>query len=117
MKINRVGKLGEIYKDLESGKTYKCTSIYRDSNGRTEYTWKVISDETQMETDKHFASGLQIKPENESEKIPEGKNSEKQIEEIDSKTSVSKKQIEGINNEPNYNHKPNKTKYTNYSKK
>ena len=106
MKINRVGKLGEIYTDPESGVMYKCTYTYKDSTGAVDCDWKEIGKSEVKPT-------FQTKPEienshgensmsgaNASEKIPEGKIPEKQIEK-----------------QSGNNPRPNKTRYTNYSKK
>ena len=62
MKINRVGKLGDIYTDLETGMRYECTYAYCDSNGNRDCDWKEIGrvdiaksvikqDETQTKTE------------------------------------------------------------------
>ena len=109
MKINRVGKLGDIYTDPGSGKTYKCTYTYKDSNGHIDCDWKEISavpvaeiEESKIEvkTNNNPSDEIQTKYEIESEKISEGKNSEKQMD----------------SNKP-VNHNHHRTKYTNYSKK
>ena len=38
------GSIGDTYHDLDSGKSYKCVSIFRDSLGSAEYEWDYISD-------------------------------------------------------------------------
>lgn len=93
MKINRIGAIGEVYTDTETGKMYNCIYSYKDSNGNVDCTWKEIGNV----------------PEKQSEKIPDGKISEKQIE------IVEEKPVEPVKEYPN--NKPNKTRYTNYSKK
>lgn len=41
MKINRNGRLGEIYRDSETGLSYKCICVYVDSMGNTECEWEL----------------------------------------------------------------------------
>ncbi len=105
MKINRVGAIGEIYTDPESGKMYKCIYVYKDSNGVVECDWREIVEETEIE----------------NRKISEGKNLEKQMENVDETTvdekSDDKPNTKEFTSHSNYNPRHNKTKYTNYSKK
>ena len=94
MKINRVGKIGEIYTDSTTGKSYKCVYAYKDSTGSVDCDWEEIVSEMNVSED-----NFQTKPEIESEKIPEGK--------------IPEKQIDVTGNTP----RSNKTRYTNYSRK
>lgn len=106
MKINRVGGVGETYTDPRNGKMYKCTYAYKDSNGNFDCTWKEVG---ALPTNK--IEDLKMESEIESEKISEGKISEKQTE---SGNVIEEKPVkEFANNNPRHN----KTKYTNYSKR
>lgn len=124
MRINRVGKLGEIYTDTETGKMYKCTYSYKDSNGNVDCTWKEVGSlptnlrnesagETEIKEPK-----VETKSEIESEKISEGKISEKHSER--SSDSMSKangnEEIVNVTDERPVKDR-HKTKYTNYSKR
>lgn len=40
MKINRIGQLGDIYRDSETGLFYKCVSVYNDSMGHVDCEWE-----------------------------------------------------------------------------
>jgi major membrane immunogen (membrane-anchored lipoprotein) len=119
MKINRVGAIGEIYTDTETGKMYKCTYSYKDSNGNFDCTWKEVSERSKESANKVSVGEV---PTNkiESEKIPEGKISEKHSERSSDSISNANGNEEIVEEKPakEYpNHKPNKTKYTNYSKR
>ena len=108
MKINRIGKVGDIYTDPESGKTYKCVYAYKDSTGSVDCDWKEI--------ESVVSNTIDTKPEIVSEKIPEGKNPEKHSER--SSDSMNKVNVDDvIEKQFGNNPRPNKTKYTNYSKK
>lgn len=40
MKINRIGNIGDIYRDSETGLFYKCVSVYGDSMGHVDCEWE-----------------------------------------------------------------------------
>lgn len=56
---NTKGAVGDTYMDLETGKNYRCVSIFRDSLGYAEYEWGFIG----VSTDESTVKSQKITPE------------------------------------------------------
>lgn len=78
VKINKVGKLGEIRTDHITGVRYKCVSRYTDSMGNVDCDWAVVVNEPEKVSEPEAIS--EHDEEIESEKIPEEKIPENKME-------------------------------------
>lgn len=72
------GRVGSIHVDVETGKRYICSSVYSNSNGVKEYTWKETVDVVkETEEDELKPSPEPQTPIEEPEEVqvePEGSN-------------------------------------------